>query len=68
MKYKIKLDKNKCIGCGSCAAICPEIFRMDEDGKSEVIQEEIEKLGCAKTAEESCPVKIIEIRPIKQTG
>jgi len=67
VKYKIKLDKNKCIGCGSCAAVCPEVFRMGEGGKSEMIQEEIEKLGCAKTAEESCPTKAIEIIPIKES-
>ncbi|PIZ90306.1 ferredoxin, partial [bacterium (Candidatus Moisslbacteria) CG_4_10_14_0_2_um_filter_36_61] len=32
MNYKIKLDKEKCIGCGSCAAVCPEVFKVGDDG------------------------------------
>lgn len=34
---KIILDRNKCIGCGSCAAICPKFFEMAQDGKSHLI-------------------------------
>jgi len=65
MKFKVEVDKSKCIGCGSCAAICPKVFNMSAEGKAEVIIKEIEGLGCAKTAEEGCPVKAIEIVPIK---
>jgi len=25
---KIKIDKNKCIGCGACVALCPAIFEL----------------------------------------
>jgi ferredoxin len=33
---KIKIDKNKCYGCASCAAILPEIFEINSDGLSKV--------------------------------
>ena len=65
MKYKIKVDENLCIGCGSCAAICPEAFQIDDNGKSKPIKEEVLELGCAKTSEESCPVKAIIVDSVK---
>ena len=30
------VDKEKCIGCGTCVAICPEVFDIGDDGKSYV--------------------------------
>lgn len=55
----ITVNKDTCIGCGTCASLCPKSFRINADGKSEVIsQEEIE---CAKNAEQSCPVQAISI-------
>jgi ferredoxin len=70
---KIILHKIKCIGCGSCAAVCPEYFEMAEDGLSRIkgsqrdsegndlleIKEEEKK--CASEAADVCPVQIIEI-------
>lgn len=53
----IKVDKNKCIGCGNCALICDEIFEIDSDGKSKVKKQK--KLPCVKEAIESCPVNAI---------
>jgi len=70
---KIILDKSKCIGCGSCTALCPKIFELGEDGKAHIkearIEEkteneelEVEKLDCAKEAAEACPVQAIQIK------
>jgi ferredoxin len=69
---KIKLEREKCIGCGSCTAICSKYFEMAEDGKSHIkdsvkdektnIEElETEKIECAETASESCPAQCIQI-------
>jgi ferredoxin len=33
---RIKIDKTKCYGCASCAAILPEIFEIAPDGFSKV--------------------------------
>jgi len=56
----IKLDEDTCIGCGLCESICPNSFKM-EDVKAKVIKEKIAKLSCEKEAEDSCPVKAIEV-------
>ena len=68
---KIILERQKCIGCGSCAAVCPANFEMAEDGKSHLLDSqkdaneiesvEIADVGCAKDASEVCPVQIIKI-------
>ncbi len=54
----IKVDKNKCIGCGACESICPQVFKL-KNGKAEVIAQK--KLPCVKEAISSCPVEAITI-------
>lgn len=56
----VKVDKEKCIGCGACAAICPDVFEMGTDGKSNVKKND-SKIPCAKNAKESCPVGAISL-------
>ena len=67
-------QRKKCIGCGSCAALCPKIFKMD-DGNRAIIRGEatvfnsekgeqtlvIEMLGCIKEAADVCPAQCIII-------
>lgn len=56
---KVKIDKNKCIGCGTCAVIAPQSFRLGEDGKSEVIEPPGDKEEKIQEAIEGCPVGAI---------
>ncbi len=66
---KIKHEVEKCIGCGSCAAICPKFFEMADNGKAHLIgsvatemeELEVEKTECAQAAEEACPAQCIHI-------
>jgi len=53
---EVKVDKEKCIGCGACVAVCPEGFEI-KDGKSHVKK----AASCAKEAAENCPVGAISI-------
>ncbi|MDD5606689.1 MAG: ferredoxin [Candidatus Pacebacteria bacterium] len=72
---KIIHERKKCIGCGSCAAVCPKYWEMAEDGKAtligsvinskEVYELEIKKLDCNQEAADSCPINIIKVKNVK---
>ncbi len=55
----VKVDRSKCIGCGLCASLCPNVFKIVE-GKSQVIDPngECENL---ENARDSCPAGAISI-------
>lgn len=53
----IKIDREKCIGCGLCASICEECFDMDKEFKAIVKAQK--KSKCVKEAIDSCPVEAI---------
>jgi ferredoxin len=57
---KLRVDKKKCIGCGSCAAIAPKSFKMDEDGKSEALDPAGDDEETIANAIDCCPVDAIE--------
>jgi len=58
---KIKIDKNKCIGCGTCAALAPEVFELDENNKARVKNPAGTDEETIKLAADSCPVQAISI-------
>jgi ferredoxin len=55
----VKVDQDKCIGCGLCAGMCPETFQMNLTGKSEVSNAQVTE--CAEKAAGACPVEAIII-------
>ena len=69
---KVKVNKDACIGCGACAAICDEVFEINDEGLSEVkVEENKEKEEFVSVKEElqdevrdaadSCPTCAIVI-------
>jgi len=57
---KIIIDKNLCLGCGTCVAIASKTFRLGNDGKEEVIEPAGDKEETIKEAIDSCPVSAIK--------
>lgn len=60
---KVKVNKDACIGCGACASICPEVFELNDEGLSEVKEEEV-KEGLqdeVRDATDSCPTGAIVV-------
>lgn len=79
-KFWVELDKERCIGCGSCMIICSKYFEMDNEGISELkgatknskkrtlgSEEEPlkEDIECFETAAQSCPVNCIKVYRIE---
>lgn len=67
---KIIQEQKKCIGCGSCVAVCDKYFEMAQDGLASIkngdmvgenMELEIKEAGCAQEAVEICPVQIIKV-------
>ena len=60
---KVKVDKNKCIGCGSCVSLTDsKIFDFNDDGLAQVIVDKIEDEDkeVVENAINYCPTAAIE--------
>ena len=64
---KVVLNRDACIGCGACAALCEDIFEIDNEGLSKVIKEEVkdEEVELTRDAIESCPTEAISFEENK---
>ena len=60
---KVKVNKDACIGCGACVAICDEVFEINDEGLSEAKVEEVkeELQDEVRDAADSCPTGAIEV-------
>lgn len=61
---EVKVNKDACIGCGACQAVCPEVFELDDDGYAKTIKNEIkdEEKDAVIEASEGCPTSAIEVK------
>lgn len=64
---KLKVIKEKCIGCGMCVGQNPEYFTFGDDGLSTVIKEEVNPEDKKNILEsiEMCPTEAILIEEEK---
>ena len=51
------VDQELCIGCAACVGECPEGYKLNEEMKSEVINQEA---PCLDEGKEICPVGAIK--------
>ena len=57
---RVKVDSERCIRCGACVAIAPDIFDYGDEGESVVIKDEVTEE--VRQAVDMCPVSAIEIK------
>ncbi|SHE94033.1 ferredoxin [Marinitoga hydrogenitolerans DSM 16785] len=57
---KVFVDQDACIGCGVCENLCPDVFKLNDEGKAEALVAETD-LPCAQDAADSCPTQAISI-------
>ena len=72
-KCQIQHDRPNCIGCAACAAVAPDFWEMNDDGKSDIIGSKNREDGWEeldieekdfqlnKEAAEACPVNVIHL-------
>ena len=61
MAYKVTQTREDCIGCGVCAAVCPDNWEMVDDGLASALNESVDEIGCNQEAADSCPTTCIHI-------
>lgn len=56
----LKVNSKKCIGCGTCIALYPECFQLDDKGKAYIVDNsKFDDKDKIKIIIDSCPVKAI---------
>lgn len=64
-KFKIEQDHDACTGCTMCTQVCPDNWKMGDDGKASPIKKEVDDIGCNQQAADSCPVSCIKITKVE---
>jgi ferredoxin len=60
---KVEIDVDRCRGHGICPGLCPEVFRLTDDGYSMVLVSEVppELEAAVRDAVSQCPERAIVI-------
>lgn len=69
-KYKLQIVRPECIGCEMCTRVCPDLFKMADDGLSTLIgghrtedndEQDLDEEKCSMEACQECPVNCIHL-------
>jgi len=58
-KYKVVVERSKCISAASCVAIAPQVFDLDEENLARVISQDGNDDDTKLLAAQSCPTAAI---------
>ncbi len=61
MPYRITVDRNKCQGIGACVGAAPDVFEIDSEGKSVVVNAAGADDDTVLSAAEACPLEAITL-------
>ena len=61
---EVRVDQEKCVGCGLCAAMNPRVFAMDENGKAMVRMRERTTTPLGDVAVRICPTCAISAETV----
>lgn len=57
---KVRVDQDKCIGCGLCVSLAEAVFSFNDDGKAQAGAVSQDDEAAVQDAKGSCPVEAIE--------
>jgi ferredoxin len=55
----VVIDEEACMGCESCVEICPNVFKMDDEGEKAIVIKPDSTEECVEEAIDSCPAEAI---------
>ena len=58
---KIVVDKNVCIGAGSCVVVTPGVFQLDKENKAYIVDPNTANEDELLLSAQSCPVLAIKL-------
>lgn len=56
---KVKIDPQKCIGCGACTVTAPKSFQLNDQGKAQPIEPAGDQQEEIQEAIDGCPIQAI---------
>ncbi|RJR31186.1 ferredoxin [Candidatus Parcubacteria bacterium] len=57
---KPKVNPETCIGCGTCESLCPNVFKVEDDGKAHVLDANYDEYKeCIDQSIEACATQAI---------
>lgn len=69
---EVSIDQDTCTGCGTCTALCGDVFEIGSAGKAQLVEEYQgddpasgtvpDDIGCTQTGADSCPVNAITVK------
>ena len=63
---KVVINKPACCGYGVCAEICPEVYKLDENGmvfvENEIVPKGLE--DAAREGADACPQSALKVEPV----
>jgi ferredoxin len=57
--YKVRVDRDLCIGISNCVAVAPTVFQLDNENKAIVLDSSSVNDEMLMTAASSCPENAI---------
>ena len=57
---KVRVDQEKCIGCGLCTSLAEAVFSFNDDGRADAGPVSPDDEEAVQNAMASCPVEAIE--------
>jgi len=60
---KVVVDRDRCVGSGSCEALAPDVFEVDDDGVLVVLRESLadEEVADVRDAVTACPTRALSL-------
>jgi ferredoxin len=64
-KFKVVINKPACCGYGVCAEICPDVYKLDENGMvyvdHEIVSDDL--VALAQEGADACPQSALKLVP-----